>query len=145
MQQTLLKEIMKTPVIIVRIGDPFRRVEEKLRVHGIRHLPVIDSRSKVVGIITQRDLYRIISPRKTDDGDFTYDPQSLDSFILKRVMTPNPALLGPEDSVAQAVKMMAAGRYGCIPIVGPDKEIVGIVTQTDILRFVARWLHETED
>lgn len=137
MKDVCLKEIMASPVVTVRAGDSFSKVAEKLRAKGIRHLPVLDDHGRVVGLITQRDLYRTLSPRIAEDG-FCYDPAMLDGFILRRVMTPDPHTLGPEDSVAQAVGVMAMHKYGCIPVVDAEKKIVGIVTETDILKFVAR-------
>ncbi|MBI3313486.1 MAG: CBS domain-containing protein [Candidatus Omnitrophica bacterium] len=142
MKTTPIREIMKSPAITVRIDEAFSHVEEKLRIKGIRHLPVVDQNNVVVGLITQRDLYRIISPHRNEDGENIYDAQTLDSFILKRVMTPNPATLKADSMIAEAVNLMAAGRYGCIPIVDANKKIVGIVTEIDILKFLAKLLRE---
>ncbi|MBI3307372.1 MAG: CBS domain-containing protein [Candidatus Omnitrophica bacterium] len=142
MKKTPIREIMTSPAITVQIDEPFSHVEEKLRVKGIRHLPVVDDNHVVVGLITQRDLYRTLSPHRNEDGDSVYDAAALDAFILKRIMTSNPATLTPDNMVAEAVNLMAAGRYGCIPIVDVNKKIVGIVTETNILKYLAKLLRE---
>ena len=140
MKNIPLGEIMTSPVVTLKLEEPFSHVEEKLRIKGIRHLPVVDQANKVIGLITQRDLYRTLSPRKNLEGETFYDPASLDNFLIKYAMTPNPATLHPEDSVSKAVSLMAVSRYGCIPIVDEEKRILGIVTEIDILKLLDREL-----
>ena len=130
---------MSVPAITIYADEPLHRVEEKMRVNGIRHLPVLDRRERVVGVITQRDLYRTLSPRPTEDGAI-YVPELLDEFILEKVMTPDPTVLGPEDAIGDAIRIMAYQRYGCIPVVDGEKRVLGIVTQPDVLKYVASLL-----
>jgi CBS-domain-containing membrane protein len=139
MKDVLLKDVMVTHVISLREDEHFSRVEQELRTHHIRHLPIVNHENKLVGIITQRDLFRIMSPRITEEGYF-YDTSSLDQFILKHKMTPNPLALKPESTVAEVIHIMADHKYGCIPIVDQSGTLVGIVTQVDILKYVSRWL-----
>lgn len=136
MQPIRIKNIMRSPVVSVRTDELFSHVEEKFRRKGIRHLPVIDAYGKVVGLITQRDLYRHISPRVTEEGT-VYDEAQLNSFMIKHVMSPNPVTLAPDDSLAKAVELMAANKFGCIPIVDKNQKPVGILTETDILQWLA--------
>ncbi|MCM8775293.1 MAG: CBS domain-containing protein [Candidatus Omnitrophica bacterium] len=132
-----LREIMASPAVTVNIQDSFKKVEEKFRMKGIRHLPVLDDAGRIVGLVTQRDLFRIAPPHPTEDG-YVFDTTFLNGFILKYVMTRDPMTLGPDDSLAKAVEIMARNKYGCIPIVDSEKKILGIVTETDVLKFVSR-------
>lgn len=132
-----IKNVMASPVVTVSVSDSLRKVEEKFRQKGIRHLPVVDEQKRVVGLITQRDLYRIATPRLNEDG-YCYDPDMLDGFILSRVMRENPLTMRPEDFLSKAVHYMAANKYGCIPIVDAERRIAGIITETDILKFAAK-------
>src|SRR3989338_663504 len=129
-----LQEIMVDRVIAIREDESFSRVEEIFRERHIRHLPVVNSEFKLVGIITQRDLYRITPPRKDDEGKMVYDKEILDGYILKNVMTKNPFSLSPNNTVAEALLVMVDKKFGCIPITDQFKTLVGIVTQIDILR-----------
>ena len=137
-----INDIMTKKVIFIHENDRFSLVEEKLREFNIRHLPIIDDRGKLVGIVTQRDLYRIQSPRHLEDDTWYYDQKSLDSHILKYVMTKDPSALNPEDPVAKAILLMVQCRYGCLPIVQKDRTLCGIITQHDILKVAARILRE---
>jgi len=130
---------MASPVVTANMEDLFSNVEEKLRLKGIRHLPVVSEGGRLVGLITQRDLYRTLSPRVTEDGTY-YDPASLNDFILKRVMTQDPVSLGPEAMLSEAVAIMARNRFGAIPVVDGEKKVIGILTETDVLKWLARQL-----
>ncbi len=140
MRDLPLKEIMVTKVVSANVDDSLSSVEEKLRKHGIRHLPVVDGAKRVVGMFTQRDLLRCSPPKKTEGGYF-FDKEQLDRFILKHVMAKDPVVLTPDDTLSHVVDIMARDKFGCVPIVSPDRILVGIVTQIDVLKCLARFLH----
>ncbi len=141
MKQIAVREIMVTSVVTVGVDEAFSHVAEKMRIYGIRHLPVVNENKKLVGMITQRDLLRTLSPKKTEDG-FIYDKEQLDRFILKHVMANDPVCVGPDDSIVRVVDIMARDKYGCVPVTTPDKTLLGIVTQIDILKSLSKWLQE---
>ena len=65
MKELKVRDVMVTKVVTVSENAPLTLVEENIRVNKIRHLPVVDDQSRVIGVITQRDLLRKITPRKT--------------------------------------------------------------------------------
>ena len=139
MRIILLKDVMVTKPYTLNIDDHFSTVEEYFHLYNIRHLPILDKDGILKGIITQRDLYRIRSPRKTmEEGEEVYDKVDLNGFILKYVMTKDPVTLHPEDTLAEAINVMVTQKYGCIPIVNDENKLLGIVTQIDVLRAVAK-------
>ena len=99
-----------------------------------RHLPVVDDAWKLVGLITQRDLFRIHSPQKDNEGHVVYDKTGLDKYVLKHVMTKDPLALQPTNTLADALLIMAEKKYGCIPVVDENGILAGIITQVDILK-----------
>lgn len=129
-----LRNIMTTDVITLSHDDNFSAVYEKMNNHKIRHLPVVDDRGQLVGLITERDLFRAHSPRKVED-EFVYDKDELDTLILKHFMTRDPATLTPEHTLLDALGLLVRHKYGCIPIVEKDtKKLAGIISHSDILR-----------
>ncbi|HCM42397.1 MAG TPA: CBS domain-containing protein [Candidatus Omnitrophota bacterium] len=137
MRDILLKEIMVQKVIVAHVKDSLSSVEEKMRLYKIRHLPVVDSDNKLIGIVTYRDLLTASPPHRTEEG-FVFDKEQMDQFILKGIMTESPQTLTTEDTIAHAVAMMARDKFGCIPIVDSEKVLVGIVTQIDILKWLGK-------
>ena len=141
--QILLKEIMKYPPVIVREDDKFHRVEKILREYKIKHLPVVNDAGALVGLITLSDLYRTSSPKKNlEEGTYFYEKETLDKFILKFVMSQNPKTLKADNTLMDALNTMVNGGFGCIPIVDDQHMIVGIVTQTDLIRAVTFLLRQ---
>ncbi|HTL48903.1 MAG TPA: CBS domain-containing protein [Verrucomicrobiae bacterium] len=129
-----VSEIMISKVMSLKEDEPFSKVEELFRMHSIRHIPIVDSAGKLVGMVSQRDFLRVAKPRKTPQGD-VYDKAELDSFVLKQIMVPNPIALTKENSIANAVEIMAARKFGALPVIDGDRRLIGIVSQIDILKF----------
>ena len=61
------------------------------------------SNNEVVGVISQRDLYKIQPPHKNEDGVWVYDLDAIDDFILQNVMILNPFTLSSENTLAEAI------------------------------------------
>ena len=135
LRTTKIKDVMRTPAITVDASDEFHVVWEKFEAHDIRHLPVLDEAGRVCGLISQRHLYKVHSPRHLEDGSWYYDEAMLDSFILKNVMTKELFLLKPENTLQEAMEPMARLKLGCIPIVDQYRLPLGIVTRVDIIKF----------
>lgn len=136
LQAIKIQEVMSSPPIILNDTDDFAMVHEKISVHGIRHLPVVNSNGFLVGVITQRDLFRINSPKRLDNGSWHYDKESLNQFLLKSVMVSDPYFLRPSHSLYDAVEVMTRYKYGCIPIVDDEKKPCGMLTRQTIFQFL---------
>jgi CBS domain-containing protein len=133
---TKVAQVMVSPVITVKETDDFALVQEKIALYDVRHLPVVNEDDIIVGLITQRDLYQIHSPRKLEDGSWYYDKDALNQFILKNVMYPKPFTLKPGNSLFEAIDATVRFKFGCIPIVDDDKKPCGILTRDTILKFL---------
>ncbi len=130
-----IKDLMTKDVVTLSVKDPFSAVYEKMNNHKIRHLPIVNDRNEVVGIITERDLFRAHSPRKVED-EFVYDAAELDTLILQHFMTRDPVTLTPEHTLRDALGLLVRHKYGCIPIIDKNtKKIAGIISHSDILKF----------
>lgn len=134
-KSTSVKEVMASPVITVNDRDDFHVVQEKFEVHGIRHLPVIDANQCLVGVITQRQLYKIHSPRRLENGEWFYDRELLDGFILRNVMIKDVYTLTADAKLKDVMALMLQFKFGCIPIIDDARRPVGIVTRDNIIKF----------
>ena len=102
---------------------------------GIRHLPVV--KGKVLkGIVTDRDLRR---PKISDvfkSWDELY--RINDDIQVEDVMVSPAITIGEEAPIKEAAKIMAQNRIGALPVTNPKEELVGIITESDVLKaFVA--------
>ena len=134
LRETTISEIMTPSPVSIKKDDSFKDVPRKFKEFNIRHLPVVDESNKLVGLISQRDLFRVMTPRKTMEGDFFYDEDELNRIILKHVMKKDPFYMHEKDSLGDALIKIVEKKYGCIPVVDENRVLCGIVTQIDILK-----------
>lgn len=145
-KNVLVKDIMTTHVITAfadssdkNLSDKLSKVTDLMRDHKIRHIPVVDNHQKLVGLISEDNLLRHISPKLTENG-YEFDRDQMDELILEHVMTRDPVSIRPRDPIARAVSIMAREKFGVIPVVDADNTLVGIVSQIDFLRLLTKWL-----
>lgn len=134
MKNILLKEIMTQDPVTLNIDESLLKVAKIFQERDIRHLPIVNSQGVILGIISQRDLNRITSPKRAPNGDYLYDPEELTKYIVKQYIIQKVFSLSPDDTLENAVAIMAEKKLGCMPITDRDGKVVGIVTVTDLLR-----------
>jgi acetoin utilization protein AcuB len=124
----IVEEIMKTEIVTVTptvsIAETMRLMETK----KIRHIPVIDAEQQLVGIVTLSDI-RDAAPSIFRANEHVEDMQNpVDTIMKKDVITGHPL-----DFVEEIAAVFYEHKIGCLPITN-DRKLVGIVTETDLLR-----------
>jgi acetoin utilization protein AcuB len=128
-----VRELMSARVTSLRQDDTLDIADGVMCMGRIRHLPVVDG-GTVVGVVSQRDLFR--SALGTALAFGIRGPQELmRSLDVRDVMSAPAVTIAPDASVQDAARTMAEKRIGCLPVVEKGK-LVGILTETDILRYV---------
>lgn len=123
---------MTRTVITIDQDDPVSLAFHLLLVNDIRHLPVL-SEGKPVGIITDRDLKEALLPSDPSRKDHR-SYHRIKNVKAKKIMTPNPILIGPDAPIEEAAQILLERKISCLPVRGGDGSLVGILTVTDILR-----------
>ena len=133
-----VKALMKKVVVTVAPDDTSDKVFSLLTAKGIRHLPVVE-RGKLVGIVSDRDLKRVMGPQpglpwKIQSGRLalTLSTRRVSSFMPSGLVT-----IAPDAEATEAASIMIKNKIGALPVVKGD-ELVGIVTETDLLRAYVR-------
>lgn len=87
---------------------------------------VCDASGRLVGVLTERDVFaRIVGG--------TVDLQQ----PVEALMTTDPKTLDLDDTIRDAIVLMQTGRYRNVPMVDADRRLVGVVRQSDIIKFIA--------
>jgi CBS domain-containing membrane protein len=129
-----VRDIMVREVRTLDRNDTLDMADDLMTMERIRHIPVLDG-SRVVGVVSQRDLFR--SALATALGYGEKGRRTLmHTFRAKDVMSEPAVSVGPDTSIRSAARLMLERRIGCLPVV-EDGRLVGLVTETDILRYVA--------
>lgn len=123
----LIEDIMQTKVVTVSPDDSVAEALRRTRAGHFRHLPVVEG-ERLVGVVSDRDL-RATAPALIVEG--TED--ILERTRVELVMHPDVIVAHPLDPVEDAARLMYEHKIGCLPVVTGER-LVGIVTETDVLR-----------
>lgn len=99
----------------------------------IRHMPVVED-GKVVGVLSQRDLFRSALIVALGFGRKTTSAL-IKTIRVKEVMTKPAITITADAAVSDAARLMIEKKIGCLPVVENEK-LIGLITETDILRSV---------
>jgi acetoin utilization protein AcuB len=128
----LVGEKMAKDPIVVRDDTPIDRALKIMRDNKVRRLPVLNDKSALVGIVSERDLlFASPSPATTLS---IYELHYLMSRItVADVMTAEVITVTEDTSLKEAARIMADNRIGGLPVERKG-ELVGIITETDLFK-----------
>jgi len=124
---------MSENVLAVETYDSIAVARQLMAKHRVNQLPVLD-KDQLVGLVTDRDIRDAYPTSMMID-----QTQAIDSFAEKvtveEVMTHDVLIVRPDTPLTTAVGLLRKHRIGSLPVV-QDKNLVGIITRSDILDFV---------
>jgi CBS domain-containing protein len=124
MRDIPINRIMTTSPVTVG-PDYLATAAKKLLESGdIHHLPVVDH-DKLVGIISSSDLLKLYL--------LDADEASVSNTTVREVMVADPVVLESDANLRDAATKLSAGGYHALPVVDPDRTLVGIVTSSDLI------------
>lgn len=128
-----VRDLMSAEVATVRRNDQLLIADDLMRLGRIRHTPVLDDDTEeVVGVLSQRDLFRGALARALGYGQHAQQ-KVLGMLLVKDVMTTDPVTVRPDAALAEAARLMLERKIGCLPVV-EDGKLVGILTESDFVR-----------
>jgi len=128
-----VKDLMRTHIVTLHFTDTLNVAEDIMSMGRIRHLPVLDGGNRVVGIVTQRDLYKA-SISSVLGFDRAREHEWLGKVKVQDIMTTTVTMIGAEAGVVEAVDKMVTEKIGCLPVVDEQGKLMGLLTETDCLR-----------
>jgi CBS domain-containing membrane protein len=128
---------MSSPVEFLEIGDTLDLAQHLMKAGRIRHLPVVDSRQRVIGLVTHRKLLSAWvghgDPAHERPADIAREVP-VDMLMETSVLTTTP-----DTPAARAAHLLETRKIGCLPVVDRGK-LIGIVTEADFVRFARKIL-----
>jgi CBS domain-containing protein len=131
-----VRDLMSRPVKTLERNDKLTVADRTMNSERIRHLPVLDDSGRVVGIVSQRDLFLSALVRALGFGSASRD-RTFAVIPVKEVMTENVVTTTPDTPISAAAQLMVDRRIGCLPVV-QDEALVGILSESDVVAAVAR-------
>lgn len=129
-----VEKIMSKTVVTVEMDDSLRVVKDIFDHTRFHHLLVVGS-EKLVGVISDRDLLKALSPDIGTLRETTRDLACLNKRA-HQIMTRNPVTLSSGAKVVDAVDLFNNRNFSCVPIVDENFRPVGIISWRDILKLL---------
>jgi CBS-domain-containing membrane protein len=126
---------MSRVVRTVERNDQLVVADKLMNEERIRHLPVLDGDGIVCAVVSQRDLFRGALLRALGYGGRA-EESMLRQVAVKEAMSEAVHTTTPDVPLAEAARVMIERKIGCLPVVEGEK-LVGILTETDVVRLVA--------
>lgn len=115
------RDIMSAPVKVLSLKAQATEARSLLQTHGLRHIPVVDERNIIVGIISDREV-AIDIERKT-----------CAEIMIKKVI-----VCDEMTSINEIAIILLREKINALPVLNHKHELTGIITLTDILNYVIK-------
>ncbi|GAB5565148.1 MAG: glutamate-cysteine ligase family protein [Winogradskyella sp.] len=113
----IVKHNMNTKILLVDQNDSLELVSSIMKWKNIHHLPVINKKKELTGLLSWTDLIKL------GDKDL--------HLIVKDVMTKDLITISQEASLDDAKNLMTSNNINCLPVVRRNK-LLGIITTSDL-------------
>jgi CBS domain-containing protein/gamma-glutamyl:cysteine ligase YbdK (ATP-grasp superfamily) len=121
-------QLMSTDLFTAHPDDLIDLAASVMEWRHIRHVPVEDDEGRLVGLISHRDLLRLLAQGLLS--------RSATEVTVKEIMTRDLMTVAPETPALEALAIMRRRKVDCLPVVENDR-LVGIVTAYDFLSLSA--------
>ena len=137
-----VEESMTSDIFTLRETDTIRDARAIMTDRNIRHIPVTDDDSRLLGLVTQRDLLAVTGPERSRP-ESTASGTNGESIELSEIMIKNVSVVVKTDSLRTAAMYMQTHKYGCLPVVS-DSRLVGIITDSDFIAIAVNLIEQAE-
>ncbi|TNF24569.1 MAG: CBS domain-containing protein [Deltaproteobacteria bacterium] len=128
-----VSQYMATDLFTLRPEDLVDLAASVMHWEHVRHVPVEDEDGVLVGLVTMRDLLEILAAGvKPDQGPIS----------IEQIMIRDPVTVSPDCLSVDALRLMRDHRVTCLPVVDESGLLVGMVTNTDLLKVATAWMEE---
>jgi acetoin utilization protein AcuB len=126
-----VSDIMTAKPITIHQNGTLRQALELMERNHFRHLPVLNSESQLVGIVSDRDCRTALnSPHILRER--WQDEELAESLRVRTLMSPAPIVIEPDAEADEAARLMLDNHISCLPVI-LGETVVGIITTSDIL------------
>ena len=135
-----VSSFMTQKVLTALPDDGIRHTFFRMREDDVRHFPVVDNDNKLIGIISDHDLRR---PEWVDEApDISHIYNLDDDLTVKDLMSTNLVVARTYESLNKVSKVLIEHRFGALPVLNKEDELVGVLSATDLLQALEMLLAE---
>ena len=128
-----IPSVMTHRIVTVQMDDSLAVVKEIFEASGFHHLLVVEN-EKLVGVLSDRDYLKAISPFLNSISERIRDRASLERKV-HQIMTREVITLKVTDTMVSAIGLFNRHKISCLPVIDETGKPVGIVSWRDIFRY----------
>ena len=125
-------DVMSRRVVTVTMDDTLARVRELFAEFGFHHLLVVQQ-GELLGVISDRDLLKAISPYVDTIGETLRDRATLKKHA-HQIMSRRCVTVTPDTTIGRAARLLIEARVSCLPVVATDRTLQGIISWRDVIQ-----------
>ncbi len=135
MSYLTVADLMTDTVFCLTAEDPLIAARDIMDRYDIRHVPIVDEDKELIGILSLRDLARVLDI-EDEELPLSLKERNLRTISVGDAMRRDVAFTTPGQDLSEVALQMLEMKFGCLPVV-QGRQVVGIVTESDFVRFVA--------
>jgi CBS domain-containing protein len=121
-----VRDLMSMSPVTIKASETIADAHAEMEIGVIRHLPVVDDQGQLVGVLSDRDILRVLASSR---------PRQVAEVMSRDVIT-----IRPEANAHEAADLMLQHQISSVPVVGESGALIGIVTLTDYVEVARRAL-----
>lgn len=133
-----VRDYMKSPVLTVNPDTLIDSAMETMRENHVRRLPVVED-GKLVGLVT-RNTIRDATPSPSTALTLWALHYQLAQMKVRDVMITDVTTVHPDNTIKEVLALSEKHRIGTFPVVNDNGNLVGILTNTDLIHIVTKLL-----
>ena len=146
-----VKDIMDPSPNLIRTYDTFEhliKILDEVKYHVVF---VVDKEDKLVGIVTEGDIIKVLIPKYVNVDESLVSIMNLDYFerkciesknlTINEIMTKTTCSVSEEESIIKAAALMVINRIHTLPVVR-NKKVIGMVSRLSLIKQITKILAE---
>jgi acetoin utilization protein AcuB len=131
-----IKNLMNTDLLTLSMDSPLSKAKALFESNNVHHLLINDDDNLLAGVMTDRDLYKHLSPTVGTSQE-THRDTTLMQKKLHQIMNRNLITTHQEQSLSEAAVLLYDNHVSCLPVVDKENKPIGIITWRDLLKVLA--------
>jgi len=129
-----IDQILTREITTVHIAQKVSDVRKIFAENGFHHVPVVSGK-KLIGIVSASDILGI-SVEGVGSDERSMDAYIDHQFSIEGLMKKDLKTLSTKSKISDAAEILSDGKFHAVPVVDENDDLVGLVTSTDLIRFL---------
>jgi acetoin utilization protein AcuB len=128
-----VSERMSTDLITIGPDFTIAEARSKMSKHSIRHLPVVENESELVGIVTDRDMRDAMPSTLVKKPNYEETVAKIMNYLVSDIMTRDPITIYGYFTIQDALLVIQKKKVGALPVIDEEGHLIGLLSTRDLL------------